>query len=294
MNFCFSTLGCPDYDLDQIIHIAQQCGYEGVEFRIYRGTEKLNTLEEFQRPHISDTHKRLLAAGLKTACVSSSARFSLPGKENQKAQIQLAEDFFQIAHDLECPYVRVFGGPYPKNFTGAKAEAGIEKYRASLPADTLKDLTREECDKWIMDSFGQIGEIGRKYGVMPLMETHDDFCDGSVVHRLVEGCGSSNFGILWDALHPFRYGMKLEDTYQEVQDRIHHVHLKDSSHLTPWGFTPALVGDGEMDIQGTVDILKKYHYDEFVCFEWEKLWFPDVEEPQVAFPQFIEAVSQML
>lgn len=43
-----------------------------------------------------------------------------------------------------------------------------------------------------------------------------------------------------------------------------------------------------------VNILKENDYSDFVSFEWEKLWFPEVEEPDVAFPQFLDAVSAML
>ena len=126
------------------------------------------------------------------------------------------------------------------------------------------------------------------------METHDDFCSGKIVRRLIDGSGSDNVGILWDCLHPFRYGMDLHETFEEVRDKVHHVHMKDSSDLTPWGFTPALVGNGQMDIRTAVNILKENDYSDFVSFEWEKLWFPEVEEPDVAFPQFLDAVSAML
>lgn len=295
MKFSFSTLGCPYYTFEEMIDLAKRSGYTGVEFRIYKGTEDLRVLEEFQRPGIGATRRLFKEAGLQVACVSSSARFAYPDPENLQAQLKLAEDFMQIASDLECPYVRVFGGPYPLNFTDRpKAEPFIEEYRASIPPEKIAGLTREECDKWIMESLGKVGDMGKKYGVMPLMETHDDFCSGKIVRRLIDGSGSDNVGILWDCLHPFRYGMDLHETFEEVRDKVHHVHMKDSSDLTPWGFTPALVGNGQMDIRTAVNILKENDYSDFVSFEWEKLWFPEVEEPDVAFPQFLDAVSAML
>lgn len=59
-----------------------------------------------------------------------------------------------------------------------------------------------------------------------------------VVGNLIDGCGRDNVGILWDCLHPYRYGMDLRETFKEVRDRVHHVHRKDATDLTPWGFTP--------------------------------------------------------
>lgn len=295
MKFSFSTLGCPYYTFDQMIELAKKCGYTGIEFRIYQGQEDLRNCPEFGKDNIASTKKRFQEADIKIACLSSSARFAYPDADNQRRQLEHAETYLQMASDLECPYVRIFAGPYPVNFNGhPKSESFIEEYRASIPPEKVAGLTKEECDKWVMEGFYKVGELGKKYGVMPLMETHDDFCSGAVVRRLLDGSGSDNVGILWDCLHPYRYGLDLHETFEEVRSRIHHVHMKDSSDLTPWGFVPALVGNGEMDIRTALDILKTNNYSDFISFEWEKLWFPEVEEPDVAIPQFMEAVTAML
>ena len=175
MKFSFSTLGCPYYTFEEMIDLAKRSGYTGVEFRIYKGTEDLRVLEEFQRPGIGATRRLFQEAGLQVACVSSSARFAYPDPENLKTQLKLAEDFMQIASDLECPYVRVFGGPYPLNFTDRpKAEPFIEEYRASIPPEKIAGLTREECDKWIMESLGKVGDMGKKFepDSFPLTKYH--------------------------------------------------------------------------------------------------------------------------
>lgn len=294
MKFSFSTLGCPHHDLQQIIRLAKDTGYTGVELRIYQGQDDLRKCEPFQPDSLAATARAFRQAELTVSCLSSSAKFAYPGKEFQKEQLEIALAYLQMASELECSYVRIFAGPYPRNFTGRKAEPFIEEYRASVADRIPADLSREECDKWVMDGFYQVGELGKKYGVMPLMETHDDFCDGAVVRRLIEGCGCDNVGILWDCLHPYRYGLKLEDTYEQVRDRIHHVHMKDAAQLSPWGFVPALVGEGEMDVRTAVKILKDNDYQDFISFEWEKLWHPQIAEPEVAVPQFMEEVLKML
>lgn len=295
MNFSFSTLGCPDYSFEQIIELLKKVGYTGVELRIYKNTEDLRTLDEFRPENIGSVRRMFKSAGLSFTCVSSSARFAYPDPENLRQQLKLAEDYMRIAEALDCRYIRVFGGPYPVNFTGrAQSEPFIDAYRASLPPEKTRGLTREMCDAAVMESLGKIGEIGRKYGVMPLMETHDDFCSGKTVRRLIEGCGSDNVGIVWDCLHPFRYGLDLRETFEEVRDKIHHVHMKDAANLSPWGFTPALVGEGEMDLKTAVDILRQNDYAESICFEWEKLWHPQIADAEIACPQFMQSVMRLL
>ena len=294
MKFSFSTLGCPDYTFDQMIDLAKRNGYGGIEFRIYKGSVDYQEAEEFSRENIKATRKLFNSNGIEIACCSSSIRFSIPDEEERQKNYKLAQRYFEMASDLGCKYVRVFGGPYPINFSGQKSEPFIDKFRAEIAPEKTRGLTQRMCDEWIMESYGHIGEMGKSYGVMPLMETHDDFADGQRVRDIVDGCGSDNFGILWDCLHPFRYGHDLQKTFDVIKDKVHHVHMKDSKDLTPWGFVPALVGEGEMDIKGALTILKNSEYSDYISFEWEKAWFPEVEVSSVAITQFIREARKML
>jgi hypothetical protein len=40
--------------------------------------------------------------------------------------------------------------------------------------------------------------------------------------------------------------------------------------------------------------LVKMGYKGYYSFEWEKVWHPDIEEPEIAFPDFARVVSQYL
>ena len=41
MKLAFSTLGCPEWNLDQILAAARESGYEGVEWRGYQAEMEL-------------------------------------------------------------------------------------------------------------------------------------------------------------------------------------------------------------------------------------------------------------
>src|SRR5690606_26937485 len=69
MKLGFSTLGCPAYDLDQIIALARTGGYDGVELRFVAGEVQLETLPEFALEALPETRKRFEDAGLEVACV---------------------------------------------------------------------------------------------------------------------------------------------------------------------------------------------------------------------------------
>jgi len=41
-------------------------------------------------------------------------------------------------------------------------------------------------------------------------------------------------------------------------------------------------------------ILRRIGYKGYYCFEWEKVWHPDLLEPEVAFPDYVRVVSEYL
>ena len=54
MKLAFSTLGCPDWNVDQIVEAARRLRYDGVELRAVSGTLDLLTRPEFT-PEETDT-----------------------------------------------------------------------------------------------------------------------------------------------------------------------------------------------------------------------------------------------
>jgi hypothetical protein len=43
-----------------------------------------------------------------------------------------------------------------------------------------------------------------------------------------------------------------------------------------------------------VRVLAKNGYKGYYCFEWEKRWHPEVEEPEVAFPHYAKTMRDYL
>jgi hypothetical protein len=47
-------------------------------------------------------------------------------------------------------------------------------------------------------------------------------------------------------------------------------------------------------MKAQVDALRRIDYRGYYCFEWEKVWHPDLLEPEVAFPQFVTVMAGYL
>jgi sugar phosphate isomerase/epimerase len=54
---------------------------------------------------------------------------------------------------------------------------------------------------------------------------------------------------------------------------------------------PVLAGRGSVAFDDAVNALRDLKYDAYVSFEWEKYWHPEIEEPEVALPDFVRAMK---
>jgi hypothetical protein len=55
-----------------------------------------------------------------------------------------------------------------------------------------------------------------------------------------------------------------------------------------------LTGTGQVPVKEQVRVAAKGGYKGFYCFEWEKKWHPEIEEPEVAFPHYAKTMREYL
>ena len=82
------------------------------------------------------------------------------------------------------------------------------------------------------------------------------------------------------------------DTYATLGRWVRHTHLKDSR---PEGADRryVLTGTGEVPVKEQVKVLAGGGYPGYYCFEWEKKWHPEIEEPEVAFPHYAKVMARV-
>ena len=52
------------------------------------------------------------------------------------------------------------------------------------------------------------------------------------------------------------------------------------------------MGKGEVPIFQAIDILYKGGYKGYYSFEWEKLWHPEIDEPEIALADYPKTMKQ--
>lgn len=269
----FSTLGCPAWEWKKILEFATQHGFAAIELRGIEGKLDLPAHPLFAADRIEQTKKEIRASGLKIANLGSSAQMYIEDPAKREKELSDARRFIDLAATLEAPYVRVFGG---------KAESD----KSPAPNDETK--TR------VAAGLRELGKYAARRNVTVIIESHDHFTASATLKDVLHLADSEHVGLLWDAHHTFATSNEdPEYTVRQLGPWIRHTHLKDSIG-TGEDRKYVLTGRGNVPTQRQIEALRSIGYKGFYCFEWEKLWHPDIEDPEIAIADYARVVGQCL
>lgn len=264
----FSTLGCPDWAFDEILQFAQAHQYQGIEWRGIRRQMDLPSSDAFKDSASRKlSRQKMLEHGL--ACVnlgSSCTLHYLPGPERMK-QLDEGKKYIELAHDLGCPFIRVFPNNFPK---------GQEKQQTI-------DL--------IISGMEELATYASGSGVSVLMETHGDLVYRDDLSMIVKNISGSGAGLIWDPCNMWSVTKEPPAAvFAELKAYIKHVHLKDATGEGD-KMTYCLLGKGHIPLADIFRLLQQHHYDGYYSFEWEKLWHPSLPEPALALSDYPIAIQ---
>ncbi|HEV3485151.1 MAG TPA: sugar phosphate isomerase/epimerase family protein [Vicinamibacterales bacterium] len=266
----FSTLGCPKWPWRRVLDEAARLGYAGIELRGIQMQMDLTKLPEFTGTRIAESRKDVEALGLKISDLGASARMHESDPAARAAQLDEGRRFVDLAQQLGVPYVRVFGDKIP-------------------PGDNKADVTAR-----VVEGLRTLGQHARGSGVTIILESHGDFTDSGTLQDLMTRSAMENVALLWDAHHTCVAGKEQPAaTFAALGKYVRHTHLKDS-RPDGAGRRYVLTGTGEVPVRDTVAVLIRGGYKGFYGFEWEKGWHPEIEEPEIAFPHFVETMKRYL
>jgi len=274
LPIAFSTLGCPGWEWKKILDFAQANGFAAIELRGIMGNLDLPSVAEFAPGRIAQSKKEVAEHGLKISDLGASSQMHIVEAAEREKQLADARRFIDLAQALEVPYVRVFG-------------------------NELKG-PREEVIARVAEGLHQLGEYALPKGVTVLIESHGDFVESPLLGDVLTRANSKGVALLWDAHHTFVDGHEQpEQTVAALGSWIRHTHLKDSVPDGK-GRKYVLTGRGDVPVERQVQALRKYQhnghlgYEGYYCFEWEKMWHPEIQEPEVAFPDYARVMTGYL
>lgn len=243
MRRAFSTLGCPDLPLEEIVGLAERLGLEGAELRAVAG--RLDLPEYFAERYGSPTAlaSHLGPRAQRILSLSTSLKLAQPTEADRAAFLT----FVPWAEALGVRWLRVFDG----------GSAGAE--------DALVETLR----------WWQAERAAHGWKCEVMIETHDTLFTGEAINSLCARLPGT--AILWDAFNTWLKGG--EDplaTWRAIRPHVVHVHVKDALRRPcgefPWTYVAP--GAGEFPFAALVAALRADGFTGPVSLEWEKLWHP--------------------
>jgi len=262
VKLAYTTLGCPEWNLEQIINRSREYGFDGIDFRGYLTALDVTETPEFSS-RAAETAKRIAGAGLEVPCFSTS--ISVNGDEKRRGD-NLAEvqRYASLCPIFGTRFLRVFG------------------HGDSSP--------REQAIESLITNIRPLLKIVGDYGATILLETHDAWTESSRIREVMRRVDSPSLRVLWDVHHPWKVSSEaLDFTWANFGKWVSYTHWKDA--------TPAdklcLMGEGILPLEQWYRLLESNGFDGYCTLEWEKRWHPEMQEPEIAFPDFVRFMKYL-
>jgi len=269
LKLSFSTLGCPDWTFDKIIDFARINQYSGIEVRGILHQMDLPMVPEFSSTEaISTTMKKMNDHGLKFVDLGSSCALHFPKGDERTKNLDEGKRFIDLAAKLNCPYIRVFPNQIPK------------------------ERDRQETLNLIIDGLKELGAHASNSNVTVLLESHGELIYKKDLLYVMEGAASPHVGLVWDVCNMWIVTRESpEEVYASLKSYIRHTHIKDLK-IENGKEEYVLLGTGIVPIFQAIDLLYKNNYPGYYSFEWEKLWHPEIPDPQIALADYPAAIKK--
>ncbi|MER8090631.1 sugar phosphate isomerase/epimerase family protein [Streptomyces sp. NPDC058316] len=242
MKLAFSTLGVPGMPMADVVRLAAEHGYQGVELRAHPEEPVHPGLSALER---ADVVEEFSKGGVEILTVAGYVRAAAEG-DDRPVLDELA-GLVELAHDLGAQHVRVFPGGGDQDPAAADATA----------ARRLGAAAAHAADR----------------GVRILLETHDSHRAGADVARVVGTVGHRQVGALWDIMHTWLAGEEPAASHAVLAPHLAYVQVKDIASAEDT--EPLALGTGVLPLRDCLDTLDP---DSWVCWEYEKRWHPGAAE----------------
>lgn len=267
MKLAFSTLGCPDFDWPDILAMAKDFGFQGIEVRGLGRTIFSLRGKPFLPENVSATAKQLRSLHLEISCLSSGCPLCYP--EKTRETISELKEYIDLAAKLNCKYVRVLGDEHP-------------------------EIRGEVDDTVVSETLRAVVPYAEQAGVTLLVETNGVYSNTKRLAELLCSVPSDSIGALWDMHHPYRFcNESPEETVQNLGAYIKYTHIKDSI-VEDGKISYQIIGEGDLPIAQFLGALRSINYEGYVTLEWLKSYAPNLSDAGIVFPHYSNFMASLL
>ena len=253
MKLSFSTRGWPDLSFDEMLEVASDMGFSGVEvYNLAKFDPLLQKGGPFHKYNTAATVRNLRERGLSIPCFDTSLDIS-----SDASAVSTAKELIEIAHNAKVPYVVV--------------------------------CALQDNEDAVFSALGELLPLAESCEVSILIKTSGIYADTARLRAALDSFASDNLAALWDIHHTYRCnGESGDQTIKNLGAYVAHVHMRDSDEEGKY----QLIGGGSMPIDDVMRALSSVNYDSFISLEWKPEWLEDLQDPEIIFPHFVNYMSQ--
>ena len=267
MKLSFSTRGWDDISWDEMLDIAVDMHFDGIEvYNLHLTPELIQRGGPFHRYNTQATarvlHEKKLEIPVFDTSIDIAAEDGGVGNasrnaENRDDYIRLLKELIDAASNMSVRYVSV------------KAEYENEA------------LVRENLDMLL--------PYAEEKGIAILMKTCGIYSDTARLRELMDDYACDQLAALWDVHHPYRDKQETPaDTIRNLGAYVRHVHMRDSDDSKTYN----LIGEGNMPIDEFMRALSSIDYDGYISLEWKRSWMDDLQDLEIIFPYFVNYMNR--
>ncbi|MEO1585316.1 MAG: TIM barrel protein [Planctomycetota bacterium] len=257
LDFALSTVATHNRTIAESLTVAEDAGFDAVELRTFGPGSTQFACD----PAMTDEPKlRALidASGIDCCSIATGVRLDEPifppiiGRAfvDNERQIREGKHAIDLAAQIEVPLVRVFG---------------FDRHGG----ESLKQTSKRVAWRLAM-----VCDHARNTGVRVVLENGGAFPSAEAIRDLIDRVDSPHLGASYNAAVGRLAGDDPVGSIELLGDSLLLARVKDAV-----GGNPVRLGEGELDVEGTVSALAGAGAgaDIPVVFEWDAAWFPQLE-----------------
>jgi sugar phosphate isomerase/epimerase len=262
----FTTMGTPQLDHAGAIALALEVGFDGVDIRCADYLGEVRPVSEEKKLRV--VARDFEAAGLEIPSVLCYHQISSASDEWSAEYAEHIASHLAIGAALGARAIRIFGvHPAPGHGSDELVEGSAEAIAAVLSDDT--------------------SEVGI------VMQNHAGAGTALDALQIARRLDEPRFGLVFSPDHSFMYeathGDELLAQIQPWTQQVYVAVLVREGDGQRWVFP----GEGEVPLRETIAWLDAFGFEGFYSFKWEKIWNPDLPEPQLAMPHFVSFMASI-
>jgi sugar phosphate isomerase/epimerase len=262
----FSTLACPQWQIQTVIEKAAGFGYDGIE---WRGGSEGHVQPDMSAPRKAFVRQSCSDAGLISLAVTAYTSFVSHSARERQANVDKLRRYADLAAELDAKYVRTFLGVLPQS--------------TNLDSSIYKRIS---------DCLNVVSAHADRIGVKIAIEPHDDFILSTDVAPVFNRSHPA-LRFIWDIGNAFAAGEYPGEGFDVLKHHLAYVQIKDGKGRDPnWRLCP--LGEGDVPLHHAFGLLLATNYRGAFSVEWEYAWHPELDPPEIALPAALRTVKKLL